>query len=182
MKERPKFVLECEGWDAVEGRVDVAGLRSPLYPIPSPSTIGDISKRRAWTSKDSSVGHVFDSAFRGGLAAAPGGVRRQEDAPDGSGSCGSARGPRGGPIVRAGSRSGSASDASSPRSTFFEVPVDVDSARRKAWMFVMRSMPSGANFAWLYDGQDQVSFLDGHARAAACVRLRSSRLRRRASA
>jgi transposase len=50
---------------------------------------------------------------------------------------------------------------------FFEVLVDVGGARRKAWMFVMRLMHSGRDFAWLYARQDQVSFLDGHVRAFA---------------
>lgn len=48
---------------------------------------------------------------------------------------------------------------------FFEVLVDVAGRRRKAWMFVMRLMHSGRDFAWLYDRQDQVSFFDGHVRA-----------------
>jgi transposase len=48
---------------------------------------------------------------------------------------------------------------------FFEVLVDVAGERRKAWMFVMRLMYSGRDFAWLYPRQDQVAFLDGHARA-----------------
>jgi transposase len=50
---------------------------------------------------------------------------------------------------------------------FFEVLVDVAGLRRKAWMFVMRLMHSGRDFAWLYARQDQVSFLDGHVRAFA---------------
>lgn len=50
---------------------------------------------------------------------------------------------------------------------FFEVLVDLDGIRRKAWMFVMRLMHSGRDFAWLYERQDQVSFLDGHVRAFA---------------
>jgi transposase len=59
---------------------------------------------------------------------------------------------------------------------FFEVLVDVAGARRKAWMFLMRLMHSGRDFAWIYDRQDQVSFLDGHVRAFAhfgAVPLRS---------
>jgi transposase len=48
---------------------------------------------------------------------------------------------------------------------FFEVLVDVAGQRRKAWMFVMRLMYSGRDFAWLYPRQDQVAFLDGHVRA-----------------
>jgi len=48
---------------------------------------------------------------------------------------------------------------------FFEVLVDVGVERRKAWMFVLRLMYSGRDFAWLYPRQDQVAFLDGHVRA-----------------
>jgi transposase len=48
---------------------------------------------------------------------------------------------------------------------FFEVLVDVGGQRRKAWMFLMRLMHSGRDFAWLYPRQDQVCFLDGHVRA-----------------
>jgi hypothetical protein len=48
---------------------------------------------------------------------------------------------------------------------FFEVLVDIASERQKAWMFVMRLMHSGRDFAWLYPRQDQVCFLDGHVRA-----------------
>jgi transposase len=48
---------------------------------------------------------------------------------------------------------------------FFEVLVDLGGERVKAWMFVMRLMHSGRDFAWLYPRQDQVSFLDGHVRA-----------------
>src|SRR6185295_15590004 len=50
---------------------------------------------------------------------------------------------------------------------FFEVLVDLDGARRKAWLFLMRLMYSGRDFAWIYERQDQVSFLDGHVRAFA---------------
>jgi len=48
---------------------------------------------------------------------------------------------------------------------FFEVLVDIAGSRHKAWMFVMRLMHSGRDFAWLYPRQDQVAFLDGHVRA-----------------
>ncbi len=48
---------------------------------------------------------------------------------------------------------------------FFEVLVDVDGTRRKAWLFLMRLMYSGRDFAWIYERQDQISFLDGHVRA-----------------
>src|SRR5215210_4615918 len=50
---------------------------------------------------------------------------------------------------------------------FFEVLVDVDGIRRKAWLFLMRLMYSGRDFAWIYERQDQISFLDGHVRAVA---------------
>lgn len=59
---------------------------------------------------------------------------------------------------------------------FFEVLVDIGGVRRKAWMFLMRLMHSGRDFAWLYERQDQVCFLDGHVRAFAhfgAVPLRS---------
>ena len=48
---------------------------------------------------------------------------------------------------------------------FFEVLVDLRGKRQKVWMFVMRLMHSGRDFACLYTRQDQVSFLDGHVRA-----------------
>jgi transposase len=48
---------------------------------------------------------------------------------------------------------------------FFEVTIDVGRERRAMWMFVMRLMHSGRDFAWVYEHCDQVSFLDGHARA-----------------
>lgn len=50
---------------------------------------------------------------------------------------------------------------------FFEVLVDIDGTRRKAWLFLMRLMYSGRDFAWIYERQDQTSFLDGHVRAFA---------------
>jgi transposase len=50
---------------------------------------------------------------------------------------------------------------------FFEVLIDVDGIRRKAWLFLMRLMYSGRDFAWIYERQDQISFLDGHVRAFA---------------
>jgi transposase len=48
---------------------------------------------------------------------------------------------------------------------FFEVLVDLAGTRRKAWLSLMRLMYSGRDFAWIYERQDQVSFLDGHVRA-----------------
>ena len=48
---------------------------------------------------------------------------------------------------------------------FFEVLVDVGGTRRKAWLFLMRLMGTGCDFAWIYERQDQISFLDGHVRA-----------------
>ena len=50
---------------------------------------------------------------------------------------------------------------------FFEVLVDIDGTRRKAWLFLMRLMYSGRDFAWIYERQDQNSYLDGHVRAFA---------------
>lgn len=50
---------------------------------------------------------------------------------------------------------------------FFEVTVDIAGQRRKAWKFVMRSMYSGRDFAWIYDRCDQLSLMDGHVRAFA---------------
>lgn len=47
--------------------------------------------------------------------------------------------------------------------------VDIDGTRRKAWLFLMRLMYSGRDFAWIYERQDQISFLDGHVRAFAHV-------------
>lgn len=48
---------------------------------------------------------------------------------------------------------------------FFDVAVEIEGERRRAWMFVMRLMHSGRDFAWLYEWADQVSFLEGHVRA-----------------
>ena len=50
---------------------------------------------------------------------------------------------------------------------FFEVYADVGGQRQKAFLFVMRMMASGTDFVALYHRQDQVSFLDAHARAFA---------------
>lgn len=50
---------------------------------------------------------------------------------------------------------------------FFEVLVALAGKRTKAWMFVLRLMHSGRDFARVYARQDQVSFLDGHVRAFA---------------
>ena len=52
---------------------------------------------------------------------------------------------------------------------FFEVVVEVDGERRKAWKFLMRLMYSGHEFAWLYERGDQLAFLDGHVRAFAPI-------------
>jgi len=48
---------------------------------------------------------------------------------------------------------------------FFEVTVEEDGVRHKAWKFVLRLMYSGRDFTWLYERCDQLSFLDGHVRA-----------------
>ena len=50
---------------------------------------------------------------------------------------------------------------------FFEVLVDLGGERRKAWLFLLRLMYSGRDFACIYARQDQISFLDGHVRAFA---------------
>jgi transposase len=50
---------------------------------------------------------------------------------------------------------------------FFEVLIDVAGVRRKAWLFLFRLMYSGRDFGWIYERQDQISFLDGHVRAFA---------------
>jgi transposase len=50
---------------------------------------------------------------------------------------------------------------------FFEVRVVVAGEQRKAWMFLLRMMHTGRDFAWIYERQDQVAFLDGHVRAFA---------------
>jgi transposase len=50
---------------------------------------------------------------------------------------------------------------------FFEVLVDFDGTRRKVWLFLLRLMYSARDLAWIYERQDQVSFLDGHVRAFA---------------
>lgn len=48
---------------------------------------------------------------------------------------------------------------------FFEVVVTLEAVRRKAWMFLMRGMASGRDFAWLFPRQDQTCFLEAHVRA-----------------
>lgn len=50
---------------------------------------------------------------------------------------------------------------------FFEVTVDEDGVRRKAWKFLLRLPFSGRDFVWLYDRCGQLEFLDGHVRAFA---------------
>ena len=50
---------------------------------------------------------------------------------------------------------------------FFEIVVEIDGERKKAWKFLMRLMASAKDFAWVYERCDQVSFLDGHVRAFA---------------
>ena len=50
---------------------------------------------------------------------------------------------------------------------FFEVTVEVEGRRLKAWMFLIYLMFSGRTFGWLYERCDQISFLDGHVRSFA---------------
>lgn len=50
---------------------------------------------------------------------------------------------------------------------FFDVNVEEDGVFRKAWKLVLHLPYSGRDFIGLYDSCDQLSFLDGHVRAAA---------------
>jgi transposase len=50
---------------------------------------------------------------------------------------------------------------------FFSVVAEIAGEREDGWLFLMRLMYSGRDFAWLYPRCDQVSFLDGHVRAFA---------------
>jgi hypothetical protein len=50
---------------------------------------------------------------------------------------------------------------------FFDVDVEEDGVFHKAWKLVLRLPYSGRDFVGLYDSCDQLSFLDGHVRAAA---------------
>ena len=43
---------------------------------------------------------------------------------------------------------------------FFEVLVELCGKRVKAWMFLLRAMASGRDFAWLFPRQDQTCFLE----------------------
>ena len=51
---------------------------------------------------------------------------------------------------------------------FFEVLVDIDGTRRKAWLFLLRLMYSGRDFAWIYERPDRVSVFDRHVCLRAC--------------
>ena len=48
---------------------------------------------------------------------------------------------------------------------FFQIVADIRGERKKVWMFVMRLMYSGRDFAWVYENCDQISFLDAHVKA-----------------
>jgi transposase len=48
---------------------------------------------------------------------------------------------------------------------FFEVTVEIDGKRQKAWQFVTRLVYSGKDFACIYERCNQTAFLDGHVRA-----------------
>jgi len=50
---------------------------------------------------------------------------------------------------------------------FFEVTVEIDSDLRRVWKLLFHLPYSGRDFTWLYESCDQLSFLDGHVRAAA---------------
>jgi len=48
---------------------------------------------------------------------------------------------------------------------FFEIALDLQGKRIRAWMFLLRMMYSGRDAAWIYRFQDTTCFLDGHVRA-----------------
>ena len=48
---------------------------------------------------------------------------------------------------------------------FFAATVELNGERRRVWTFLVRSMYSGRDFCWLYQGQDQLAFFNGHVRA-----------------
>jgi len=50
---------------------------------------------------------------------------------------------------------------------FFDVTVEEDGDSHRAWKLLLHLPYSGRDFIWLYDCCDQLSFLDGHVRAAA---------------
>ena len=50
---------------------------------------------------------------------------------------------------------------------FFDVAVEEKDDFHRAWKLVLHLPYSGRDFVWLYDSCDQLSFLDGHVRAAA---------------
>lgn len=50
---------------------------------------------------------------------------------------------------------------------FFEVTVETGNDLRHAWKLLFHLPYSGRDFIWLYESCDQLSFLDGHVRAAA---------------
>ena len=50
---------------------------------------------------------------------------------------------------------------------FFEVTVEESGELRRVWKLVLHLPYSGRDFLWIYDSCDQLSFLDGHVRAAA---------------
>jgi hypothetical protein len=43
---------------------------------------------------------------------------------------------------------------------YFEVLVEVDGTRRKAWLFLMGLMYSGRDFAWIYERQDDQAWIE----------------------
>jgi transposase len=47
---------------------------------------------------------------------------------------------------------------------FFEVTIEIDGRRQKAWQFVMRLTYSGKDFVCIYERCNQTAFLDGHVR------------------
>jgi transposase len=49
------------------------------------------------------------------------------------------------------------------------VTVEEGGELRKAWKLVLRLPYCGRDFLWFYDSCEQLAFLDGHVRAAACL-------------
>jgi transposase len=49
---------------------------------------------------------------------------------------------------------------------FFDVSVEEGGDFRRVWKLVLHLPYLGRDFTWLYDSCDQLSFLDGHVRAA----------------
>ena len=60
--------------------------------------------------------------------------------------------------------------AESAQINFFAVTVEVNGERHRVWLLLFRLMHSGRDFVRLYERQDKLAFIDGHARAFAYSR------------